>query len=185
METAGKAVEDDELKALMKDNGIGRPSTRANIIETLFKRTYIEKKGKKLLPTEIGINLIGCIQNPTLKSPELTGLWEKKLRQIESGEFSAPQFIKEMEELVGSMVNEVLFNKAPIVEQKPLICPKCKKGNVVKGKTAFGCSDWKTGCNFRIPFEVLSNDEAVKLLVNNGKVTLRGKVYLLEEIIRQ
>jgi len=128
METAGKAVDDDELKALMKDNGIGRPSTRANIIETLFKRTYIEKKGKKLLPTEIGINLIGCIQNPTLKSPELTGLWEKKLRQIESGEFSAPQFIKEMEEMVDNMVKEVLFNKPPVIEQKPLLCPKCKKG---------------------------------------------------------
>lgn len=184
METAGKAIEDDELKALMKENGIGRPSTRANIIETLFKRTYIEKKGKKLLPTEIGINLIGCIQNPTLKSPELTGLWEKKLRQIESGEFSAPQFIKEMEEMVDNMVKEVIFNKPAVVEQKPLICPKCKKGKIIKGKAAYGCSEWKTGCTFRIPYDVLSNDDAVKLLVNNGKVTMKGKVYLLEEILK-
>ncbi|MFM7021791.1 MAG: DNA topoisomerase 3 [Flavobacteriales bacterium] len=184
METAGKAIEDDELKALMKENGIGRPSTRANIIETLFKRTYIEKKGKKLLPTEIGINLIGCIQNPTLKSPELTGLWEKKLRQIESGEFSAPQFIKEMEAMVDNMVKEVIFKRPTPVEQKPLLCPKCKKGKIIKGKAAYGCSEWKGGCDFRVPFEVLANDDAIKLLINNGKVTLKGKVYLLEEVLK-
>ena len=86
METAGKLVEDDEMRDLMKENGIGRPSTRANIIETLFKRQYIERKKKNIHATDLGINLIDTIQSDLLKSPELTGQWEYKLRQIERGE---------------------------------------------------------------------------------------------------
>src|SRR5690606_3728949 len=85
METAGKQVDDEELRDLMKENGIGRPSTRANIIETLFKRKYIKRNKKQILPTVTGIALIDIIQNDLLKSAELTGLWEKQLKDIEKG----------------------------------------------------------------------------------------------------
>ena len=180
METAGKAVEDDELKALMKENGIGRPSTRANIIETLFKRNYIEKKGKKILPTEVGIHLISVIHNPTLKSPELTGIWEKKLRQIENNEFSATQFIKEMEQMVHQLVTEVIYDIRP-VETKPLVCPKCKKGKIIKGKTAYGCSEWKGGCSFRIPFDLVTNENDVATLISEGKVVVNGREVVLKQ----
>jgi len=182
METAGRAIEDDELKSLMKENGIGRPSTRANIIETLFKRNYIEKKGKKILATEIGIHLISVIHNPTLKSPELTGIWEKKLRQIENNEFSAPQFIKEMEELVHSLVTEVIYDIRP-VEAKPIVCPKCKTGKIIKGKTAYGCSEWKGGCTFRIPFDLVSAEADVEKLIGEGKVTANNKLVLLSGLV--
>ena len=85
METAGNEVDDEELRAAMKANGIGRPSTRAAIIELLFKRGYIAHQKKNIIPTAIGINLIDAVSNPLLKSPELTGQWERKLREIEAG----------------------------------------------------------------------------------------------------
>lgn len=107
METAGKQVEDDELKEALKENGIGRPSTRAAIIETLYKRQYIRKDKKKIIPTQVGIDLIGIIQNPTLTSVELTGQWEKKLRQIESGTVQAADFLTELQQLVQEMAREV------------------------------------------------------------------------------
>lgn len=109
METAGRQVDDDELRELLKDNGIGRPSTRANIIETLFKRKYIERKRKNIIATETGIALIEMIENETLKSPELTGDWEKKLRLIEKGEYHPDQFKQELVEMVVNLTNEVLF----------------------------------------------------------------------------
>ena len=107
METAGRNVDDDELRQAMKENGIGRPSTRAAIIETLFKRGYIIRDRKKIVPTPTGIELIGLIRNPTLKSAELTGQWEKKLRQIEGGELDQAQFLGELKQLVREMVQEV------------------------------------------------------------------------------
>ncbi len=110
METAGKQVDDDEMRELLKDNGIGRPSTRANIIETLFRRKYIERKKKNILATQTGIDLIEVIENETLKSPELTGDWERKLRLIEKGEFEPDQFKQELIEMVVNLTNEVLFN---------------------------------------------------------------------------
>lgn len=110
METAGKHVDDDEMRELLKDNGIGRPSTRANIIETLFRRKYIERKKKNILATQTGIDLIEVIENETLKSPELTGDWERKLRLIEKGEFEPDQFKQELIEMVVNLTNEVLFN---------------------------------------------------------------------------
>ena len=113
METAGKFVEDEELKEAMKDNGIGRPSTRASIIETLFRRKYIDKKRKNLFPTENGIRLIGLIQNELLKSPELTGQWESRLRQIEKGQFSGKEFIQDLSIMVRELVDDVLFNRNP------------------------------------------------------------------------
>ncbi|MDG0972610.1 MAG: DNA topoisomerase 3 [Crocinitomicaceae bacterium] len=110
METAGKQVDDDEMRELLKDSGIGRPSTRANIIETLFRRKYIERKKKNILATQTGIDLIEVIENETLKSPELTGDWERKLRLIEKGEFEPDQFKQELIEMVVNLTNEVLFN---------------------------------------------------------------------------
>ena len=107
METAGRNIDDEELRLAMKENGIGRPSTRAAIIETLFKRNYIRRDKKRLLPTPTGIELIGLIKNPTLKSAELTGQWERKLRQIEKGELSSEAFLGELTQLVRDMVQEV------------------------------------------------------------------------------
>jgi DNA topoisomerase-3 len=158
METAGKQVDDEELRELMKDNGIGRPSTRANIIETLFKRTYIRKERKNLIATPMGVDLIQTIQNPLLKSAELTGQWEFKLRQIEKGAYEAKKFLEEMKEMIGQLVLQVKAEgpfKAKLAEQKKgITCPKCGLGVIVKGKTALGCNGYKAGCNFKIPFEL-------------------------------
>jgi len=165
METAGKLVDDDELRDALKENGIGRPSTRAAIIETLFKRNYIRKERKNLFATETGVELIQIIQEELLKSAELTGRWEKKLRQIEKGEYQAVDFLNELK----AMVTEIVFNvksdnrtKAQLVAQSILpenpddligtVCPVCGKGKIIKGKTAYGCSEWKNGCTFRKNF---------------------------------
>ncbi|MBR6519533.1 MAG: DNA topoisomerase 3 [Paludibacteraceae bacterium] len=176
METAGKLVDNEELRDAMKENGIGRPSTRAAIIETLFKRNYIRKERKSLVPTQMGIDLIATIQFDLLKSAELTGQWEKKLRDIEKGIFAASQFIDELKQMVGSVVSEVMkqnpirrivevtpqkqepekpkrksSKKTEIKEGAP--CPKCGKGVIIKGRTAYGCSLWREGCDWRKPFE--------------------------------
>ncbi len=107
METAGKQVDDEEMRELMKANGIGRPSTRANIIETLFKRNYIRRNKKQILPTDTGLHLISIIDNKLLKSPELTGIWEKKLREIENGDFTPGRFVSGMKRMVDQLVYEV------------------------------------------------------------------------------
>lgn len=176
METAGKNVESDELRDALKENGIGRPSTRAAIIETLFRRGYIRKQRKALSATPTGVELIGLIKEELLKSAELTGIWEKKLREIERREYSAPQFIEELKQMVDGIVKQVLSDnenrrvslahpttakeEAP-AEKKPRkkvvregsTCPECGKGKVIKGNTAYGCSRWKEGCSFRKPFK--------------------------------
>jgi DNA topoisomerase-3 len=180
METAGKQVEDEEMRDLMKDNGIGRPSTRANIIETLFRRRYIEKSRKNILATPTGMDLIDTIQNELLKSPELTGNWERKIRLIEKGEYELEVFKQELFKMVRELTDEVIFNnyrkiqvastplsqpetakkeRAPrVVKEKPsldsLTCPKCKTAKLMKGKTALGCSNY-AACGFKIPFELL------------------------------
>lgn len=163
METAGKHVDDDEMRDLMKENGIGRPSTRAAVIETLFRRKYIVKQKKKLVATPMGVQLIDTIQNELLKSPKLTGQWEKKLRDIEQGSYDAKVFLKEMENLVSTVVSDVKQRKAVnrFKEEDTKIkkktssvkCPKCKTGKILKGKTAYGCSEFKQGCDFKILFE--------------------------------
>ncbi|WP_245843478.1 type IA DNA topoisomerase [Niastella vici] len=107
METAGKQVDDEEMRELLKDNGIGRPSTRANIIETLFRRKYIEKRKKNIFATQTGIDLIDTIQTELLKSPELTGIWERKLRQIEKGEYAIETFKQELIQMVIDLTVEV------------------------------------------------------------------------------
>ena len=110
METAGKLVENDEMRDLMKENGIGRPSTRANIIETLFRRNYIERKKKNIHATDLGMALIGTIKSDLLKSPELTGQWENKLRQIEKGTLSPSDFRQELFQMIRKLTDEVIFN---------------------------------------------------------------------------
>jgi DNA topoisomerase-3 len=171
METAGKQVDNEELKQLMKENGIGRPSTRANIIETLFKRKYITKKKKNLIPTELGIALVQTIENPTLKSAELTGQWEKKIRDIENGKYNPDDFILEMKKMVDDLVKEVIY---PKTNQK-IRCPKCEVGWIVKGNKAYGCSEWKNGCDFTVPLEMNNIEvsaEALHILINHKDVVI-------------
>ncbi len=175
METAGKQVDDEELRDVMKENGIGRPSTRANIIETLYKRKYIYKERKNVLPTAMGIKLMEFISNDLLKSAELTGIWEKKLREIEKGEYQVSDFMNELKQMVsdlafqvksdyskGKIIIEESDHKPPqkkkepkIKEDKDLICPKCQKGQMIQGKSAWGCSEYSSGCKTIIPFEYL------------------------------
>jgi len=197
METAGKQVDDEEMRDLMKENGIGRPSTRASIIETLFRRKYITRKKKLVLPTQTGIQLIETIKNPLLKSAELTGQWEKKLKEIERGEHRASTFINSMKKMVDQLVYEVRTeqlktrisaeNNAKIKkEAKPkkgivnTTCPKCKKGKLIKGKTAFGCTAYKDGCDFVLPIQFkgkkISENQYLRLLDKGETVTLKGFV---------
>ena len=205
METAGKLVDDESLREVMKENGIGRPSTRAAIIETLFKRNYIRKVRKSLEPTPTGIELIGLIHEELLKSAELTGIWEKKLREIEQHKYEARQFLEELKQMVTEIVTKVMLDNSnrrvsvTAQEEKPkkspskpaskegskkanskkspakhksteaaststasandnpdaIIgqpCPLCGKGYIIKGKTAYGCSEWKNGCGWRKMF---------------------------------
>ena len=198
METAGRNVDDEELREAMKENGIGRPATRAAIIQTLYKRGYIRLQRKSLEATPTGVALIGLIQEELLKSAELTGIWENKLRQIEHRTYSAQQFMAELKQMVSELVHTVLCdNTNRRVQQAPAPsgnaspagkssakqgtyssenatsssedstgeakpkrkiiragskCPECGEGKVIKGHTAYGCSRWKEGCNWRKPF---------------------------------
>ncbi|MGF0089554.1 DNA topoisomerase 3 [Segatella copri] len=241
METAGKFVEDEELRAALKENGIGRPSSRAGIIETLFKRHYIRRQRKNLMATPTGIELIDTIHEELLKSCELTGIWEKKLRDIEHKTYDPAEFINGLKEQINQIVIDVLSDNssrrvtimteedlkkkpekkktaakkaeakkmpakkkdeataqnvdaqnvdaqnvdaqnvdaqnvdaqnvdaqnadtqnaaaqpvsAPQTPADPMVgkpCPLCGKGVIIKGKTAYGCSNWKSGCQYRQPF---------------------------------
>lgn len=180
METAGKFVDDDELRAALKENGIGRPSSRAGIIETLFKRHYIRRQRKNLVATPTGIELIDTIKEKLLTSCELTGIWEKKLCDIEHGKYDPALFIDGLKQQIQKIVNDVLCDNSPssitittdedlkktkkkstkksasvhLIPSDSLIgqpCPLCGKGKIVKGRTAYGCSRFKE-CGFRLPF---------------------------------
>lgn len=194
METAGRLVEDDELRDALKENGIGRPSTRAAIIQTLFKRHYIRLERKSLVATPTGVELISLIREELLKSAELTGIWEHKLRLIDKKAYDARTFLEELKQMVTDIVNSVLADNSnrrvtetkeetnekkkkkvtsgnvttkrttrSKAKEKPApktnipaegdICPICGKGHIIKGKTAFGCSEWKNGCTYRLTFE--------------------------------
>lgn len=207
METAGKFVDDETLRAALKENGIGRPSSRAGIIETLFKRHYIRRERKNLIATATGIELIDIIHEELLKSCELTGIWEKKLRDIEHKKYEAADFINELKQQVTEIVYDVLRDnsnrRVTITTDEDLkkakkkktaapkktaaksaatsstastknaaaspqlatsepsaddsiigtTCPVCGKGTIIKGKTAYGCSNWKNGCTYRIAFK--------------------------------
>ncbi|WP_312819526.1 type IA DNA topoisomerase [Kaistella carnis] len=193
METAGRQVDDEELREMMKNNGIGRPSTRANIIETLFRRKYIERKKKNIFATSTGVELIDTIQDELLKSPELTGEWESKLRKIERGEYDASQFKEELIEMVTNLTRSVINEKAKVISFQEEIqpkqkkeatprknvaivweetdCPKCKENKLMKGKTAIGCSNYK-GCGFKIPFLLFGKkltEKQIHDLITKGK----------------
>lgn len=205
METAGKLVDNDELRDALKENGIGRPSTRAAIIETLFKRNYIRKERKNLYPTATGTELVGTIHEELLKSAELTGLWEKKLRQIERGTYEARTFLDELKQMVSEVVTNVLSDRSnrtitfeettakekpkeekETKEKKPRkprtpkeaapsvkpICPICKKGSILRGKAAYGCSEYKNGCTFRMDYatygEGLTDEELIRVINKIG-----------------
>ena len=204
METAGKQVDDDEMRELMKENGIGRPSTRASIIETLFRRKYIQRKKKLVIPTPTGIQLINIIDNELLKSAELTGRWEKRLKEIERGEFNAGTFINNMKKMVEELVYEVRSNTSTkrissiVAKQNSIsnktkqsvkskaksknvagkICPKCEKGTLLKGSSAFGCGNYKNGCDFKLPFEIfgkkVSENQLIRLLDKDSTTNLKG-----------
>jgi DNA topoisomerase III len=199
METAGRTVDDEELRDMMKENGIGRPATRANIIETLFKRKYIEKKRKNLIPTSTGMGLIDTIQSELLKSAELTGQWERKLRLIEKGEYDLEQFKRELMVMVRELTDEVIFSQAPIriqlhtdapieaVKEKKerkkaeklsisdLDCPKCKSVKLMTGKKGVGCSNFKV-CGFMVPFELLGKKLTEKQLIDLISKGKTGKI---------
>ena len=207
METAGKFVDDETLRAALKENGIGRPSSRAGIIETLCKRHYIRRERKNLIATATGIELIDIIHEELLKSCELTGIWEKKLRDIEHKKYEAADFINELKQQVTEIVYDVLRDnsnrRVTITTDEDLkkakkkktaapkkvaaksaatsstastknaaaspqpatsepsaddsiigtTCPVCGKGTIIKGKTAYGCSNWKNGCTYRVAFK--------------------------------
>ena len=145
METAGKLVDDETLKEALKEKGIGTPATRASIIETLIKRKYIEREGKVLLATDLGRYLIALIQDPNLKSPELTGEWESKLKEIEKGKFSAVDFMQSIAHFTKQLIMESDITR--INHEIYGDCPKCKNA-VIKGNKGYGCSKWKEGCSF-------------------------------------
>ena len=198
METAGKTMDDGEMRDLMKENGIGRPSTRASIIETLFRRKYIVRNKKQILPTPTGIDLINTIQNQLLKSAELTGRWEGKLKEIEKGAYHAGAFIKQMKSMVDQLVYEVRsdqqarsiststeapIKKASVTKKNDsalqgYTCPKCEKGTLVKGSKAYGCTSFKNGCNFLLPFRFMdkkiSENQYLRLLKKSETVLLKG-----------
>ncbi|WP_438972946.1 DNA topoisomerase 3 [Polaribacter sp.] len=207
METAGKQVDDDEMRELMKENGIGRPSTRASIIETLFRRKYIERKKKLVLPTQTGIDLINIIDNELLKSAELTGRWEKRLKEIERGEFNAGTFINNMKKMVDELVYEVRSNKVkkrissetqkatiPAAKSKSKTkkqvlgktCPKCKHGKLLKGSSAYGCSEYKNNCDFKVPFLIydkkVSENQIIRLIDKGCTTNLKGFVLNDEKV---
>ena len=146
METAGKTVDDEELRDAMKENGIGRPSTRAAIIEKLFQRKYIIRDKKNIKATDVGINLIQTIISPLLKSAELTGRWEQKLRAIERGDYTAQQFLDELKQMTTEVVHEVKADKSG------MRCPVCGRGTIIRGKTRYGCSKWREGCTYAEQF---------------------------------
>lgn len=178
MESAGKTVDDEELREAMKENGIGRPSTRAAIIETLFRRRYIVRERKNIVATQAGRDLIALINEDLLKSAKLTGLWENKLRRIERGEYSPVEFMNELKTMIRQVVNSVLSDnssrtivieedvkteprkKAPaksprlprIKSVEEIACPLCENGHIIKGRTAYGCSRFREGCSLRLSF---------------------------------
>ena len=179
MESAGKAVDDETLREAMKENGIGRPSTRAAIIETLFKRRYIYRQRKNIMASPAGITLIDTINQELLKSPKLTGIWENRLRRIERGDYSATEFVDDLKTQINEIVINVLSDnsnmridtslpekkskrasksdkprakKPEITDYSMIECPRCKQGHIMKGRSAYGCSNYKV-CDFRLPFE--------------------------------
>ncbi|MGK5092956.1 DNA topoisomerase 3 [Deltaproteobacteria bacterium TL4] len=194
METAGKELDDEALQVALKENGIGRPATRAAILETLFKREYIQRVKKALQPTVKGIELIHLIQNPILKSAELTGQWEQKLRAIENQKYTLEVFMKDMEQFLVTLVKEVVEAPMPpttsplspgataSTAQAPLppkdhlgVCPQCKVGWIIDKGKALGCQRWKEGCGFTLwkqKSNVTLNSKQLEALLQKGQTSV-------------
>ncbi len=151
MEAAGKLVEDESLREALKERGLGTPATRAAIIETLIRRHYIRRDKKQLRCTDMGRCLIALIQDPLLKSPEMTGEWEEKLKDIERQQLDPDEFMQEIKDYIFHMIQE--GSNRGIDSSRWGACPLCGK-EVIKGKKAFGCSDWKKGCPYVLVPEV-------------------------------
>lgn len=147
METAGKIVDDEELKEALKEKGVGTPATRASIIEVLINRGYIERKRKNLLSTPNGRQLIALVQDDRLKSPELTGDWEFRLKQMERGKYDSSKFIREVEAYTREIISATSEKTIDLKNLGP--CPLCAS-SVIRGKTGYGCSQWRSGCKFAI-----------------------------------
>lgn len=170
METAGKFVDDESLKEALKEKGIGTPATRASIIETLLKREYIERKGKLLITTNLGRYLIALIQDQNLKSPELTGEWEAKLKEIEQGKYSAIEFMQQIKHYIAQIISESDMYR--LNNDIYGCCPKCKSP-VIKGKIDYGCSKWREGCSFilrKVYKGMTLNEGQIRLLLQKRMI---------------
>jgi DNA topoisomerase-3 len=150
MEAAGKFVEDDTLREALKERGIGTPATRAAIIETLLRRGYIEREKKQLRCTDMGRCLIALIQDPLLKSPEMTGEWEEKLKKIERGQLAPDIFMAGISGYIRTLIENSSARRLDTARWGN--CPLCGK-EVIKGKRAYGCSGWEEGCPYVLEAE--------------------------------
>ncbi|HIN27543.1 TPA: type IA DNA topoisomerase [Candidatus Poribacteria bacterium] len=171
METAGRMVEDEQSKDALKDRGIGTPATRAEIIETLLRRGYIVREKKKIIATDLGRYLIALVKDPNLKSPELTGGWESRLKAMEKGEFPAEQFMNRVIEFTNELIQT--SNVSAINNNSLGNCPRCNN-SVIKGRRGYGCSKWREGCEFVI----WSEYRGVELSVRQIQALLQHKVLL-------
>ena len=182
METAGKEIEDEELREAIKACGLGTPATRANVIETLIRRQYIERQKKKLVPTDKGLATYEVVKDKPVASAMMTGEWEKKLSDIAGGSITYPNFMQEITEYTATVTQELLalggslstISHAAANADKPP-CPKCKKGFIRKGEKNFWCTACKEGCDFKIWLEKSGKnltDNTVKQLLTRGKTAL-------------
>ncbi|RKX46039.1 MAG: DNA topoisomerase III [Verrucomicrobia bacterium] len=169
MEAAGNLVDDDTLREALKERGIGTPATRAAIIETLIRRNYIRREKKQIRATDMGRCLIALIHDPLLKSPEMTGEWEEKLKQIERSEADASDFMAGIFSYTRRLIEN--STSARLDTDRWGDCPLCSK-EIIKGKHAYGCSGWKDGCKFVLPSEY----KGLKLTPNQIQVLLQMRV---------
>jgi DNA topoisomerase-3 len=202
MESAGREIADDELRAAMRDSGLGTPATRAATIETLIRRAFVARDGKNLVATELGIGLIEALPVKSLASPELTGAWEARLARVARGAETRAAFMADISRYVGDVVKAIRAApaaptprapspraapsapapRAPSPGAKatrpaaPLPCPRCRQGTLVEGRRGWGCSRWREGCGFVIWFEVAGrriSEVELGELVSKGKTRRR------------
>ncbi|MEN7973854.1 MAG: DNA topoisomerase 3, partial [Verrucomicrobiota bacterium] len=169
MEAAGKWVDDDTLREALKERGIGTPATRAAIIETLLRRNYIRREKKQIRASDMGCCLVALIRDPLLKSPEMTGEWEEKLKKIERGEAEAAGFMDGIFDYTRRLIESSTSTKLDTDRWGD--CPLCGK-KIIKGKSAYGCSGWKEGCKFVLEPEY----KGLKLTPNQVQVLLQMRV---------
>ena len=202
MESAGREIEDEALRAAMKETGLGTPATRASTIETLLKRGFIARTGKQVVATPAGIELIERLPVPTLASPELTGAWEARLVKIARGQDTRVAFMNDIVRYVREVIETIAGGKSIAPPREParavtkspatpsvsptspakssaaqLTCPRCHKGTLIAGRRGWGCSQWRDGCAFVVWFEIAGRrltDSQLRDLIEKGK-TRKGK----------